>query len=269
MIAYTGNWTFRAVLTGLLALLLALPQTLEAQRAVRRGGDGSGQTSAGAGQSSGGGGGQRPAGRDAGQDRGSRAPRGGGAERRAAPPDPARPTPKPAAPRSDTSATVPADAEGSTDDNAAGSARRRGDNQQTGTAVARRPVRPRPGDGGRIIVPGGWYPWGWGGYGFAGYYGFYDPWWYGGYGYGGQYYPRRDDGSVRLKVKPRDASVYVDGYYAGRVDDFDGIFQALPLEPGPHRIEMQLEGYTALTFDVRVLPDRKITFEGEMKPVAP
>ncbi|MGE0703324.1 MAG: PEGA domain-containing protein [Vicinamibacterales bacterium] len=139
-------------------------------------------------------------------------------------------------------------------------------------AVARR-VSPRPGGGRPIVVPGGWYPWGWGGYGFAGYYGFYDPWYYGGHGYGYRYnqpyYLRRDDGSVRLKVTPRDASVYVDGYYAGVVDDFDGFFQRLPLEPGPHRIEMQLDGYTPLTFDVRILPERRTTLEGDLEALAP
>jgi len=29
--------------------------------------------------------------------------------------------------------------------------------------------------------------------------------------------------ALRLKVKPVDATVYVDGYYVGVVDDFDGI----------------------------------------------
>jgi len=248
----------------LLAASLALPQPLDAQRAVPRGGgDG--------GQSSGGGGGQdrggdrtpTPSPRGGGTSRGS----SGGGERRAAPPQTS--SPQAAAPRSSTDADD--DSAQTRDDNGGSStsARRRGDSPRTGVAVDRR-VRPGGGDGGTIIVPGGWYPWGWGGYGFAGYYGFYDPWYSGyGYGYRGQYYPRRDDGSVRLKVKPRDASVYVDGYYAGTVDDFDGIFQALPLEPGPHRIEMQLDGYAPLTFDVRVLPERKITFEEEMMPIEP
>jgi len=40
------------------------------------------------------------------------------------------------------------------------------------------------------------------------------------------------DASVRLDVSPRDAEVYVDGYYAGVVDDFDGILQRLRVEPG-------------------------------------
>src|SRR5262245_48645054 len=51
-------------------------------------------------------------------------------------------------------------------------------------------------------------------------------------------YPRVYDNtaSVRVQVKPKEAEVYVDGYYAGLVDDFDGIFQRLHLPPGPHDI---------------------------------
>src|SRR5262249_42752868 len=92
-----------------------------------------------------------------------------------------------------------------------------------GHAVAR---QPNSNGGGTVLIVPGCYPWAYGGIGFGGYYGFYDPGWYdpyppvyqsgGGYGY---------EGALRLKVKPREASVYVDGYFSGRVDDFDGIFQ--------------------------------------------
>ena len=129
-------------------------------------------------------------------------------------------------------------------------------------------MRPRPPQGGGnvIVIPGGYggyYPWGYGGLGFGGYGGYYDPW-YGGYPAG--YYDRREDGRLRLKVKPRDASVYVDGYYAGRVDDFDGIFQHLPLEPGPYRIEVRADGFAPLSFDVRILPDRTLTYAATLDP---
>jgi hypothetical protein len=126
---------------------------------------------------------------------------------------------------------------------------------------------PRPGhdDIDVIYYPGGYYgyyPWGYGGFGFGGYYGsYYDPW-YSPYDYG-QYYS--GDGSLRLKVKPREATVYADGYYAGRVDDFDGVFQRLHIEPGPHRIEIRMDGYETLEFEVRLLPDRTLTYEGELK----
>ncbi|MBS1817428.1 MAG: PEGA domain-containing protein [Acidobacteria bacterium] len=143
--------------------------------------------------------------------------------------------------------------------------RPRDDRPSEGTAV------PRTG-GGRgetVIIRGGgyypgFYPWGWGGLGI-GYYGWYDPWgWYNPYppvsSYG--YYA---DGALRLKVKPRQAEVFVDGYYAGSVDDYDGVFQRLRLEPGPHRIEIQLDGYEPLSFEVRIQPDRTVTYTGEMR----
>ena len=117
--------------------------------------------------------------------------------------------------------------------------------------------------------PGWYYPWGYGGFGFGGYYGgYYDPWWDGGGAYDGGYgYGSSDDylGSLKLKIKPRDASVYVDGYYAGHVDDFDGLFQSLKIESGPHRIEVRLDGYEPLMFEIRLLPDRSVTYSGELK----
>ena len=73
-------------------------------------------------------------------------------------------------------------------------------------------------------------PWGYGAFGLG--YFYYSPWgwdpgYYGYYGYGAPRYSAYgyddDLGSVKLKVKPRDAEVYVDGYFAGHVDDFDGI----------------------------------------------
>jgi hypothetical protein len=120
---------------------------------------------------------------------------------------------------------------------------------------------------------GGFYPWGYGGFGLGVYYGYYDPWfapWYGGGFYYPQYYPSGYygyDGQVRLKVKPTHATVYVDGYLAGTVDDFDGGFQRLRIEPGPHRIEIRADGYETLSFEVRVLPDRTFTYEGDLKRI--
>jgi hypothetical protein len=90
----------------------------------------------------------------------------------------------------------------------------------------------------------------------------YDPWFYDDpYVYGFS-----DEGALRLKIKPREAQVLVDGYFAGRVDDFDGVFQRLRLESGPHRIEIGADGYETLSFDIRILPDRTVTYEGELRP---
>ena len=49
--------------------------------------------------------------------------------------------------------------------------------------------------------------------------------------------------SLRLEVKPRNAEVYVDGYRAGTVDNFDGVFQRLRLRPGEHSVVLYLDGF--------------------------
>jgi hypothetical protein len=81
------------------------------------------------------------------------------------------------------------------------------------------------------------------------------------YSYGG-YPPNAHDpfdaagptGGLRLKVEPKDAEGYVDGYFAGIVDDFNGHFQQLKLTAGPHRVEVRAPGYLPLVFDVSIQP---------------
>jgi hypothetical protein len=157
-----------------------------------------------------------------------------------------------------------------------------------GTAVPRGAV-PVPVSGGVIVAPGyygGFYDPFWygagvygayggyygGGYG-ASYGGFYDPWYGGDPASGGSSDPQSsynaytDEGSIRLKIRPRNSEVYVDGYFVGVVDDFDGVFQRLHIESGAHRIEVRAPGYEPLAFDVRITPDHKTTYEGELKRI--
>jgi hypothetical protein len=163
--------------------------------------------------------------------------------------------------------------------------RPRGDNPQVGRAVPREGPPPQAGRdrdrdrrgswggyyGGynNYYYPRRYYPYGYGGFGLG--YFYYDPYSWGprdyyydsrfsGYGYG---YP---NGELRLQVRPRDAEVYVDGYYAGEVDDFDGFTQSLTLEEGPYSIEIVAPGFEPLEFDVRIQPGRKITYRGELLP---
>jgi hypothetical protein len=71
-------------------------------------------------------------------------------------------------------------------------------------------------------------------------YGFHPSIWYAQYP---RYRYAYDEASLRIQVTPRDAQVYVDGYYVGMVDSFDGTFQRLHLSPGEHVIEIFLEGF--------------------------
>jgi len=78
--------------------------------------------------------------------------------------------------------------------------------------------------------------------------------------------PGRLYGGVRIVDAPRDAEVFADGYYVGIVDDFDGVFQHLNLEAGPHRIEIRAPGLPPIAFDVRVEPGQTITYRAAFRP---
>jgi hypothetical protein len=71
-------------------------------------------------------------------------------------------------------------------------------------------------------------------------------------------------GAVRIVDAPRDAQVFVDGYYAGVVDDYDGVFQHLNLQAGPHNIEIDVAGLEPIVFDVDVMPGQTITYRAQL-----
>jgi hypothetical protein len=110
----------------------------------------------------------------------------------------------------------------------------------------------------------GFYPWfSWGPYSPYWYPWFYPPY---PYGYGYPYYPQS---SVRIEVMPREAKVFVDGYFAGTVDDYDGTFQRLHVTPGKHDILIYLEGYHSLKQSFYLSPDSTYKVKGEMAKLAP
>jgi len=88
----------------------------------------------------------------------------------------------------------------------------------------------------------------------------------GGYPYGYRY--AAPDASVRFDVKPKDAAVYVDGYYAGLVEDYDGAFQRLRTAPGGHEITLFLEGYRSYTERVYLSADNTIKLKHRMEKLA-
>jgi hypothetical protein len=103
-----------------------------------------------------------------------------------------------------------------------------------------------------------------GGWGYP-YYPYYGPWGYGPY-YGGYY---DISGSMRLQVSPRETEVFVDGYYAGTVDDFDGVFQRLHLEPGEHDLELFLPGHRSYQQKIYLQPGRTFSVRHGMETLSP
>ncbi len=150
---------------------------------------------------------------------------------------------------------------------------------------------------------GRWYPWYTGGWGYGyvtmdpwrygstrwifGRYGlwwygptpYYDPWydpWYGGYssfgygGYGGGHSsrddePRRESGSIRLRVNPNNAKVYIDGVLQGTVDDFNGFSGGLDVSAGAHQLEIRADGYVTLKDEIVVDAGKTQTYRGALK----
>jgi hypothetical protein len=111
---------------------------------------------------------------------------------------------------------------------------------------------------------------------YPGYYGsFYDPYYFGFYGqypYPYPYYGRfayDDTGAARLEVKPRNAQVYVDGYFVGLVDDFDGTFQRLNIDAGEHDLQVYLPGYQTFAQKVLFVRGRTLKLAADLQPLAP
>jgi hypothetical protein len=73
-------------------------------------------------------------------------------------------------------------------------------------------------------------------------------------------------GGVALDITPADADVWVDGEYAGKVQDFDGTTQPLTLTPGTHRVEVQAPGYEPMTVDVGIQAGQVIPYRGDLRP---
>lgn len=125
----------------------------------------------------------------------------------------------------------------------------------------RRPGHRRPVYRSRTVFHGGfpgpshyWGPFGW-------YYG----WW----GPPAVYVaPVGERVGVRLEVKPVETEVYVDGYRAGTVDEFDGFFQRLNVAPGPHVLELYLEGHQIVREELHASPGTSYKIRHEMSPLA-
>jgi hypothetical protein len=131
----------------------------------------------------------------------------------------------------------------------------------------RRGVR---GPGGRVIVSRPvfvapfysrhYHPFFWNVYGW-GFPSFYAP----------MFYPHAyvGESSARIQVTPRHTEVYVDGYLAGVVDDFDGFAQRLRVSPGEHVIELYLDGHKTIAQTILFAPGQSYRIRHAMEPLAP
>jgi hypothetical protein len=72
-------------------------------------------------------------------------------------------------------------------------------------------------------------------------------------------------GGVRIDVPQREATVHVDGFYVGVVDDFNGTLEHLNLTPGPHHIELHAPGFETTVFEVNIEAGHVIVYRTPMR----
>ena len=87
------------------------------------------------------------------------------------------------------------------------------------------------------------------------------------YPYGGYWHGPESD--LRIEVTPKEAGVYVDGYFAGTVDEFNGTFQRLHVLPGEHEIVIYLDGYRSIRERLYLSPHATRKIVGMLNHLAP
>jgi hypothetical protein len=70
---------------------------------------------------------------------------------------------------------------------------------------------------------------------------------------------------IKLDVTPDRAAVFLDGAYAGSVSDFKGLGHGMLVEPGKHKIKIDLAGYRPFETEVTLLPKQKFTVKTNLE----
>jgi hypothetical protein len=73
-------------------------------------------------------------------------------------------------------------------------------------------------------------------------------------------------GEIKLEVIPDRAAVFVDGHFAGTVNQFRGAGRGMLVAPGNHHIKIDLVGYQPFETDVTLLAKQKITVKTTLAP---
>jgi hypothetical protein len=63
--------------------------------------------------------------------------------------------------------------------------------------------------------------------------------------------------TLKLKVQPDRAAVFLDGRYIGHVGEFGGKFHSLVIASGTHRIRIELPGYRTFETEITLLAGQK------------
>ena len=89
---------------------------------------------------------------------------------------------------------------------------------------------------------------------------------YPGYPQGSVNVAPQDIGGMSFEFSPAAAQIYVDGQYVGPVSNFTPSSAPLSLAPGRHHVELQMQNYVPLAFDVDIVAGEVIPYRGSLRP---
>jgi PEGA domain len=70
--------------------------------------------------------------------------------------------------------------------------------------------------------------------------------------------------TLKLKIKPERAAVFLDGKFVGHAGDFGGAFKSMKISPGKHRIRVELPAYRTFETEVNLLANQESEIKTEL-----
>ncbi len=70
--------------------------------------------------------------------------------------------------------------------------------------------------------------------------------------------------TLKLKIKPGRAAVFLDEKYVGHASQFGGKFRSMKISPGKHKVRVELPGYRTFDTLIDLLPDQTTELKTEL-----
>jgi len=70
--------------------------------------------------------------------------------------------------------------------------------------------------------------------------------------------------TLKLKIKPGRAAVFLDEKYVGHAGEFGGAFKSMKISPGKHRVRVELPGYRTFDTEVNLLANQDTEVKTEL-----
>ena len=77
-------------------------------------------------------------------------------------------------------------------------------------------------------------------------------------------YPGANAAIVKFDITPDRSAVFIDDIYVGPSGKFGGFFNSMTIEPGRHRVKIELPGYRTFETEISVLPEQKLEIKTDL-----